>query len=1043
MGHYIDRCIIFSTALKYSSMERFAASVKKKYQERLFHREKQWPPHCSNKLIRLELVEREKRESYQTANVQSGRERRNVNKENVKVAKRPSLAYGDFFKVESGKRPIRKVLVEGDAGIGKTTISILVSEGWANGRLFQQFELVLLLPLCHKEIASIDSIPKLLNLLHSSKKLCSSVADLLEETEGDKVLIIADGWDELAESRRSEDSFLYKLVFGEVLPFLSSMVTSRPIASAPLHQLPCIDQFVEVCGFDKESITEYIRSVFANDKKRIDHLLEQLESNPVVASVCSIPLNCAIVCHLWRYLTLDEVLPFTMTELYTKLILNVTLHNLRKKDEFKHIESLHNFDSLPISLCESWNSLCKFAFQAIKGNKIVFSEEELNSVFLQCLDKVHSFGLLQADDHILETGYETSFHFLHLTFQEYLAALHLAKLSSDEQLEVFQSHHTEKSNLSAMVCTFFFGIYFKSDKMSLDFTKVFKCLATKSTIPIGFETLLLCQCAFEAQNEVIAKHIASRFGGFGAGIEIDDLHKLSLTRHPRTAHDCAAILYIMSNKQKGSMAITFGGCGVTEKQIILLTDILAPRKLQVTQLNLSDNKLTSDCVIDLFIRAPEAFSSLSELDLGNNVIGDESIKYITKGLEKSKCDKLVKLDLCHNSLEVSSLETLVCTGLLANIKWLFLEGAFTSDPNSGPEKVTNFLKVLLKHCHCLKMLDISQNNLKVNESGASVLGKIMSHCKVVLLGLDSHSTIVDIHHPISADRLQITLSTTGLGDEGLKAFIKSLDDENQFSRLELQDIGITSKGLSYLVDSVCLGQIIIQGHIFPDDYLDEDDLPDPYLLIEKEMENVELHLDNNPLGLEGTRKISEMLASGNCRVKVLSLEGCKLTTHLSSSSLNGTDNNAVDYATVCKDLGQFLCQMPIHTTITHLYLDYNRFTKEGVQILAGYISLCPMLTVLSTCFCAITSEDISQLLDQLVQLTKFSTNNRFNALIAWHLSNNEIDDVGFSILIKHLQEPTLFPYSTWFDVQNNNGSIDMMTIVEKEFEKRHKVRICR
>ena len=41
-------------------------------------------------------------------------------------------------------------------------------------------------------------------------------------------------------------------------------------------------------------------------------LLEQLENNPLVDSVCSVPLNCTIVCHLWR--TLEEALPTTMTD---------------------------------------------------------------------------------------------------------------------------------------------------------------------------------------------------------------------------------------------------------------------------------------------------------------------------------------------------------------------------------------------------------------------------------------------------------------------------------------------------------------------------------------------------------------------------------------------------------------------------------------------------------------------------------------------------------------------------------------------------------
>ena len=434
-----------------------------------------------------------------------------------------------------------------------------------------------------------------------------------------------------------------------------------------------------------------------------------------------------------------------------------------------------------------------------------------------------------------------------------------------------------------------------------------------------------------------------------------------------------------------------------------------------------------------------AFSALSKLNLSNNAIGDESIKYITSGLERSKCDKLVSLDLSHNcnSLTLASVQKLACTGLLANTKWLFLERTFTRDSDIGPEQVTNFLNALSKHCHCLKMIDLSQNNLKVSESGASILGKIMSHCKVILLGLQSHSAIVDIHHSISEDRLQITLGKTNLGDEGLIAFIEGLEGQGQFSRLELQENCITAKGLSYFVGSVCSGKIMIQGNTFPEDYIDEDGFPDPGLIIAEEMENVELRLDYNSIGLEGTRKISEVLVSGYCQVKLLSLEGCKLTTDLSSCSPNGTDN----YAAKCKDLGEFLHQMSASTTytITHLYFDCNIFTKERVQILAGFISLCPMLTVLSTCFCAITSEDLSQLLDQLAQL---NIQNLFSALVTWHLSDNKIDDVGLSILIEHLQQPSLFPYSTWplcFDLHNNEVSTDMIAKLEKELERRHKV----
>ena len=165
-------------------MEIFVTSIKEKYQERLINHEKQWPPCHSNRLVRLELVEREKKQGYFHKR-QRGREDKDF--------KRTPLAYHDLFKVESGKKPFRKILVEGDAGIGKTTLCTSVSEDWANEKLFQQFELLLLLPLRHKKVASVGSLPDLLKLLHSSQKVCASVADSLEENEGRFLSLLTGG----------------------------------------------------------------------------------------------------------------------------------------------------------------------------------------------------------------------------------------------------------------------------------------------------------------------------------------------------------------------------------------------------------------------------------------------------------------------------------------------------------------------------------------------------------------------------------------------------------------------------------------------------------------------------------------------------------------------------------------------------------------------------------------------------------------------------------------------------------------------------------
>ena len=689
-------------------MDKFVPSIKKKYKDRLINREKQWPPCHSNKLVKLELVEREKGEGS-SANTQRGIEN-----------KRTPLAYGDLFKEKSGKKAVRKVLVEGDAGIGKTTLSTSISEDWSRDKLFKEYELLLLLPLRHKKVASAGSLPELLQLLHPDEDVRKSVASYLTKGEGEKVVIIADGWDEVSESNRQEGSFLYQLLF-ETFPLMSVVVTSRPSASGPLHRLPCIDRFVEIKGFSKEDIKEYINSEFPSDEKKAGDLLEQLESNPLVESVCSVPLNCAIVCHLWR--CLEETLPSTITQLYTKIILNVMFRNIQKNDAFKHILSLSNFNVLPKDLQQPFWRLCEFAFQMLKKNRIVFSQEELVEFIPQSSaldDKILCFGLLQSVETVLETGHGVSFHFLHLTFQEFLASLYLSRQPPETQLEVFRAHYNK--NHFTLIWRFFYGICFCSTKLEAkcDIKQVVHCVANQDEYYV--DRLSLCHYAFEAQNVVVSSKVIQlliasnqRYGGtFGS---------------PRTAHDCAAVLYVIANMQECSdMRIKFSDSGVRENQIKTLPDVLASKhgKLQVKELDLRGNKLTDKCVSDLFHRASAAFQSLTDLLLSGNRIGSESIKSITSSLASSGC-QLSWLLLSHNSLGVSGLQTLenvVRDDLLSHLEDLHLAGSLTSDADTNAAWLTTFVEALSTHCPHLKRLDLSENNLGV--PGASALARVIS-----------------------------------------------------------------------------------------------------------------------------------------------------------------------------------------------------------------------------------------------------------------------------------------------------------------------------
>jgi hypothetical protein len=351
-----------------------------------------------------------------------------------------------------------------------------------------------------------------------------------------------------------------------------------------------------------------------------------------------------------------------MTELYTNIILNLVLRNIRKLDTHKSVLKLSNFDSLPADLQQSWWLLCEFAFQALEKDQLVFSEEELEAFFPEglALDKrILCFGLLQSAESV---GVGISFHFLHLTFQEYLAAQHLTRQPTDKQLEHFQAHKPNSSfspHRFDMVWRIFFGINsnleFNGDTISF-IHQTLECVAR------GLDgRLSVCHCALEVDNDLINKEVTQYLVTHSLNLpNINSVHFGS----PRTAHDCSAILYVIANLQEcgHGLMVCFGNA--SENQIKELIHILASKKgkLWISELDLHGSRLT--------------VSSLQAIE--SAVRGD----------------------------------------VLAKLKYLNLRGSLTSDADTSAK----WLATLPGHCPNLEYLDLSNNNLGV--PGASALAKL-------------------------------------------------------------------------------------------------------------------------------------------------------------------------------------------------------------------------------------------------------------------------------------------------------------------------------
>ena len=948
------------------NVERFAVNLKRKYKSRLINREKQWPIRQSSRLVRLQLVHRGEAEGSYTS-IQRGKD-----------DKRSPLAYCDLFKGESGKdEPVRKVLVEGGAGIGKTTLTISLSEDWACGKLFQEFELVLLLPLRQEEVASAGSLPELLKLLHSSPSVCESVSSYLEEEEAEKVLVIADGWDELSECKRRKGSFLYQFLFHK-FPLMSVVVTSRPSASASLHRLPILDRFVDIKGFNNYYINEYIQSEFASDQEKAKRLLEQLEYNPLIESVCSVPLNCAIVCHLWD--TLEEAFPSTMTLLYTRIVLYVTSRNLRKLPAYGPAFRMASFNDLPEGLQKSWWLLCEFAFKALEKDQIVFTKEELVEFLPEYNEQLLCFGLLQSVETVIDMTWVVSFHFLDLTFIEYLAALHLSRQPQDECIKCLQNHGKPMS--SSMFLKFFCGICFSrlQSELEIDYNIVIQV-----TSQYFNQNLILCHCAFEAQNDFfLAKAIQflirkpqSNSDTFG---------------NSHNPYDSAAILYVIAGIQEcNGLMISFSHNSITEYQIRVLADVLSSKhgNVQVEHLSLNNNRLTDESISYLFSRASIAFQSLSFLALSGNTIQAGGITSLATALSKTPTE-MSRLYLSNNpSLGVSglrALENAVHEDTLSNLDLLHIEGSLTSDADTNALFLDGFGITLLGRCRHFQTLSLSCNNL--GAPGAAALARVIS----------SRSSSESASHP-----LVLYLNQTNLGDTGLCALVENRENVCYFKALYLRSNSVHATGIAFLADALLSQKIIIERCV---------------------------DLSDNPLGVEGTKVVCRMLSSDKCQVDELILSRCMLGIpgdHPPQITSVSPTHNVPTFNEDVKLVGNRFFQVPPNRTITLLDLDGNSFSGNSIHVLAGLMYSCLSLECLKTCNCGINSDDLAKLL-HLFDRQKF--NLCIKKLSKWNLSSNKINDNGISTLIENLPSSLID-----IDLENNPVSNETMERLEKKLKQ--------
>ncbi|XP_034402303.1 protein NLRC3-like isoform X2 [Cyclopterus lumpus] len=340
----------------------------------------------------------------------------------------------DLFKASSGgEEPIRTVMTKGVAGVGKTVLTQKFTLDWAEDKANQDIQFTF--PFTFRE----------LNVLKEKKfSLVELVHHFFTETkeaaicrfEEFPVVFIFDGLDEcrlpldfhnnevltdVTEST-SVDVLLTNLFRGNLLPCARLWITTRPAAA---NQIPpdCVGLVTEVRGFTDPQKEAYFGKRF-RDEEQASRIISHIKTSRSLHIMCHIPVFCWITATVLEDVlktTEGGELPKTLTEMYIHFL--VVQSKVKKVKFDGGAETDQHWSPETRKMTES---LGKLAFDQLQKGNLIFYESDLTECGIDIrAASVYSGVFTQIFREERGLYQDQVFCFVHLSVQEFLAALHV------------------------------------------------------------------------------------------------------------------------------------------------------------------------------------------------------------------------------------------------------------------------------------------------------------------------------------------------------------------------------------------------------------------------------------------------------------------------------------------------------------------------------------------------------------------------------------------------------------------------------------------
>ena len=800
---------------------RYCSMRLKKYKEE----KDPWPPIKTKSYVTLAFVHQKELQTRQetTATIYL-RTKGDIHKIPHTIDAQKLTDITQIFDPVSGRVP-NSILIEGHAGIGKTTLVKEICTQWAEGLLLTSDKLVLLLLLRDPNVQKITDEQKLIEHFTKVTSKVQQLHNYLQENHGIGVTLIIDGFDELSTELRHE-SFFRELIEKISLPKAKIVVTSRPSASACLHNV--VDKRIEILGFEQSSKNEYVTEALQDSPSKLEKLQRHFQQHPNIDAICYIPLIMSIIVFLC--MCQPDELPPTATKMYASFILHTICHYLKRVGKIPD-KIINKLEQLPPEASIALQDLEQTAFDGLVEDKIVFTVEELPVL---CKDDPTCYGLLQSTEcySAEEIGTSTqSFNFLHLGVQEYFAAKYVTTLPEDQVYTLLKEsfiitkydNHDSKSvrlsNMWILYCGITSGqcktlrhylttynplseipipmLHPTTSTMSQQFDPLQSSSTNPSYHPIppptqpvhvlpsghttnegisnagtisedilkdSVKVLYLFQCFQEAQDNVLCEILSKSFDD--GIINID---------HRLLPHQVVSLGFFLSRSHRKWKELNLLQCFIGDHGMSILHQYLCRDKInkqEITEINLFNNSLTgasSHLIGDIISHLQPHILKLERNNITN--VRDISTAVITTTIVKV-------LDMYNNGLTAQ--EAIAISDMM-----ICLEELDIGDNNLG-DYGAELLSQGITNTKTLRILKIRNNN--IGSSGTTAIANAlpnntsleeldMSNIKV---GQDEATTIAKA---ITNNKTLKKLSDHTMDKESVMIIMRSLHCNNTITKL--------------------------------------------------------------------------------------------------------------------------------------------------------------------------------------------------------------------------------------------------------------------